>query len=89
MGELVANCGEIAHMNDGDTSKPLVGASMMDKEANVHPSGMGILMSGSSIDRISDSESLCSEFAPWWDGSDAMIGEIRVLDAAGKAVIPG
>ena len=41
------------------------------------------------IDRVSDSESLCSEFAPWWDGSDAMVGEFRVLDAAGKAVIPG
>ena len=60
MGVLLANCGEIAHMNDGDASKPLVGAAMMDKEANVHPPGMGILVSGSSIDRVSDSESLCS-----------------------------
>ena len=76
MGVLVANCGEIAHMNDGDASKPLVGAAMMDKEANVHPPGMGILVSGSSIDRVSDSESLCSEFAPWWDGSDAMVGSL-------------
>ena len=89
MRVLVANCGEIAHMNDGNVSKPLVGAAMMDKEANVHTPGMGILLSGSSIDRVSDSESLCSEFAPWWDGSDAKIGDILVLDAAGKAVIPG
>ena len=89
MGVLVANCGEIAHMSSGDASKPLVGAAMMDKETNVHPPGMGILMSDSSIVRIADSESLCSEFAPWWDGSDTTMGETRVLDAAGKAVIPG
>ena len=89
MGVLVANCGEIAHMNDGDASKPLVGAAMIDKEANAHPPGMGILVSGSSIVRVSDSESLCSEFAPWWDGTDSKIGDIQVLDAAGKAVIPG
>ena len=86
---LLANCGEIAHMNSGDASKPLVGAAMMDKEANVHPSGMGILMSESSIVRITDSETLCSEFAPWWDGSVSTMGDTRVLDAAGKAVIPG
>ena len=89
MGVLVVNCGEIAHMSAGIASKPLVGAAMMDKEANVHPSGMGILVSGSSIHRIADSEALCSEYAPWWDGTDDTKGRIRVLDAAGKAVIPG
>jgi len=89
MGVLLANCGEIAHMSEGDISKPIVGAAMMDKEANVHPGGMGILISGSSIIRITDTESLLTEYAPWWDGSDEAMGDMSVLNVDGKAVIPG
>ena len=89
MGVLLVNCGEIAHMGLGKAFEPLVGEAMMNKADNVHMPGMGILMSESSVVRIDDSESLHSEYAPWWDGSDDTMGEMSVLDAAGKAVIPG
>ena len=71
VGVLIVNCGEIAHMASGDASQPLVGAQMVDRGQNTLPSGQGIVIFESTIERIDDSESLQSEFAPWWDGSDS------------------
>ena len=76
-------------MGSGDVSQPLVGAQMMERGQNTLPAGNGIVILGSAIDRIDDSESLQSEFAPWWDGSNSSSGDMIVFDAAGRAVTPG
>ena len=67
---LILNCGEIAHMGFGDTTQPLVGAGMVDRDANIFPAGHGIMIQETKFDIIGDSETLQSEFAPEWDGSD-------------------
>ena len=41
---LILNCGEIAHMGFGDTTQPLVGAGMVDRDANIFPAGHGIMI---------------------------------------------
>jgi len=89
VGVLILNCGEIAHMGAGNTRNPLIGADMVDMEANIFPAGQGILIQDSRIYCIKDSESLQSEFAPWWDGSKNEAKGIRVVDAGGRAIIPG
>ena len=76
-------------MASGDASQPLVGAQMVDRGQNTLPGGQGIVIFESTIERIDDSESLQSEFAPWWDGSDSISGDMIVLDAEGRAVTPG
>ena len=68
-------------MASGDASQPLVGAQMVDRGQNTLPGGQGIVILESTIERIDDSESLQSEFAPWWDGSDSKSGDMIVLDA--------
>ena len=89
MGVLILNCGEVAHISSGYSTQPLIGADMLDREANILPAGHGILMLNSRIEEIVDSESLQSEFAPWCDGSDNESGDLRVVDAKGRAIIPG
>ena len=64
VGVLIVNCGEIADMGSGDVSQPLVGAQMMERGQNTLPAGNGIVILESAIERIDDSESLQSEFAP-------------------------
>ena len=86
---LILNCGEIAHMGFGDTTQPLVGAGMVDRDANIFPAGHGIMIQETKFDIIGDSETLQSEFAPEWDGSDKKSGDLIVVDAKGKAIIPG
>jgi len=76
-------------MGAGNTRNPLIGADMVDMEANIFPAGQGILIQDSRIYCIKDSESLQSEFAPWWDGSKNEAKGIRVVDAGGRAIIPG
>ena len=89
MGVLILNCGEVAHMSSGHPTQPLIGSDMLDREANILPAGHGIFMLNSKIEGIVDSESLQSEFAPWWDGSNNESGGLRVVDAKGRAIIPG
>ena len=89
MGVLILNCGEVAHMGSGDTTQPLVGAEMLDRESNIFPAGHGIMIQDSKFHIFGDSESLQSEFAPWWDGSEQISGDLAVVDAKGKAIIPG
>ena len=89
MGVLILNCGEVAHMGSGDTTLPLVGADMLDRGANILPAGYGIMIQDTKFDILGDSESLHSEYAPWWDGSEEKSGDLTVVDAKGKAIIPG
>jgi len=103
MGLLIVNTGEVAHLTSGDTSAPLTGADMIDRESNTLPTGQAILIRDSVIERICDSESLISEFAPWWQPDQGSVGisdtpsdaptslstSPSVLDGKGNAVIPG
>ncbi|SVA98027.1 uncharacterized protein METZ01_LOCUS150881 [marine metagenome] len=103
MGLLIVNTGEVAHLTSGDTNAPLTGADMIDRESNTLPTGQAILIRDSVIERICDSESLISEFAPWWqpdqgsvgvsdtpsDASTSLSTSPSVLDGKGNAVIPG
>jgi len=103
MGLLIVNTGEVAHLASGDANSPLTGADMIDRESNTSPTGQAILIQNSVIERICESESLISEFAPWWQPDNGNTGVINsptnatpgpstipsVLDCKGNAVIPG
>ena len=88
MRTLVVNVGELAHISRGDISRPLKGGDMSDKEQHVSERGLGILIEGGIITKISGSDELISEYAPSWDGG-IVTNEANVIDANGKAVIPG
>tara|TARA_B100000575_G_scaffold92208_1_gene73361 strand:+ start:1774 stop:3057 length:1284 start_codon:yes stop_codon:yes gene_type:complete len=88
MRTLVVNVGELAHISRGDISRPLKGGDMSDKEQHVSEKGLGILIEGGIITKISGSDELISEYAPSWDGGK-VTNEANVIDANGKAVIPG
>lgn len=85
----MVNSGEIAHMSHGDTTKPLIGEDMADKDLNLYPDGLGILIEDGLILRITDSEELISEYASSWDRNSEMLGEMRIIDAKGRAIVPG
>tara|TARA_B100000965_G_scaffold50592_1_gene37459 strand:+ start:97803 stop:99080 length:1278 start_codon:yes stop_codon:yes gene_type:complete len=85
----VVNSGEIAHMSNGDTSKPLIGEEMGDKDLNVYSKGLGILIEDGIILSISDSEELVSEYASSWDKNSEKLGDMNIIDAKGGAIVPG
>jgi len=85
----VVNAGEIAHMSHGDITKPLIGQDMGDKDLNIHSKGLGILIEDGLISSITDSGELVSEFLPSWDGNSEKSGNIDIIDAKGRAIIPG
>ena len=89
MRTLVVNSGEIAHMSHGDSSKPLIGEEMGDKNLNIYSEGLGILVEDGIILSIRDSEELISEYAPSWDRNSEMIGDMNIIDAKGGAIVPG
>jgi len=88
MGMLILNAGEIAHIDSTSTNSPISGFDMTDRETNVSPSGMGLMILDGKIMSISDSESLQTEFVPDWDGYSTS-SKIAVIDANGCAIIPG
>ena len=89
MRTLLYNCGEVAHLSTGDDEFPLSGSKLLDREGLVHPPGMGILIGDTGkIVKISPMQELVDEFAPWFPG-ESEIGDLRVIDVRGKAVIPG
>ncbi len=76
-------------MSHGDITKPLLGDEMGDKDLNVYPKGLGILIEDGLITSITDSEELISEFASSWDKNSDKIGDMNIIDAKGGAIIPG
>tara|TARA_B100000029_G_scaffold93465_3_gene83498 strand:+ start:12282 stop:13553 length:1272 start_codon:yes stop_codon:yes gene_type:complete len=88
MGLLILNAGEIAHIDSAEVNSPISGHDMTDRESNVLPGGMGIMVNEGKIFSISDSESLQSEFVPDWDGHSTS-SRIVVIDANERAIIPG
>ena len=54
-------------MSHGDTTKPLIGEEMGDKDLNVYSKGLGILVEDGLILSIADSDELISEYASSWD----------------------
>ena len=89
MRTLVVNSGEIAHMSHGDSSKPLIGEEMGDRDLNIYSEGLGILVEDGIILSIRDSEELISEYAPSWDRNSEKIGDMNIIDAKGGAIVPG
>lgn len=87
MEYLLFNLGELAALNDGDTSKPLTGTEMFDREKLVLSAGNAILISDGIIEKISPEEELIEEFAP--DFLNGISNIVNLIDANGNAVIPG
>ena len=85
---LILNAGQIAHLDSISTNSPISGQDMIDRESNVFPSGMGILIEDSKIKSITDSQSLQSEYASDWDGEFSS-SALSIIDANGCAIIPG
>lgn len=86
---IIVNAGEIAHMSHGDTNMPLLGHEMGDKSANVHEPGLGILIESGNICRIDDSREISDEFVPSWKEGSGISDGTRIIDVAGKAIVPG
>jgi len=65
MSTIIVNCGEIAHLSTGDTTKPISGHKMLDKESLVHPKGNAILIKNGKISLIDDNDAILDEYIPW------------------------
>ena len=76
-------------MSHGDTTKPLIGEDMGDKDLNVYSKGLGILVEDGLIRSIADSEELISEYAGSWDKNSEKLGDMNIIDAKGGAIVPG
>ena len=76
-------------MSHGDTTKPLIGEEMGDKDLNVYSKGLGILVEDGLILSIADSEELISEYAASWDRNSERLGDMKIIDANGGAIVPG
>ena len=76
-------------MSHGDTTKPLIGEEMGDKDLNVYSKGLGILVEDGLILSIADSEELISEYAASWDRNSYKLGDMKIIDANGGAIVPG
>ena len=88
MGMLILNAGEIAHLDSSASNSAISGPDMLDRESNVAPSGLGILIENGKIKSITDSQSLQSEYVPDWDGNESS-SKFNIVDANGCAIIPG
>ena len=94
MRHLLLNAGPIAHMNPRGKKGPLVGAEMSDAQSLIYDPGQAILLDKSSILEIGDSEELQSEYLPELKLNSKIpevvkVGEMKIWDLAGKAVVPG
>ena len=88
MKTLIANCGEIAHLSSGVKDQALSGYEMNNRKELVYSKGLGILIEGNIIKKIDDSETLLEEYGDR-NISDNSTGEVNVIDACGKAIVPG
>ena len=89
MRTLIVNSGELAHLCLGEVREPLTGDDMSDRSSNVYPPGHGILIERGIIVQITDSQSLIAEYAPGWEGQRDISAELSVIDACGRAIVPG
>ncbi|MCP2507400.1 MAG: hypothetical protein NLN64_03795 [Candidatus Thalassarchaeaceae archaeon] len=89
MKTIIVNCGEIAHLSSGDTSKPLSGAEMDDYENLIYEPGYAIIIENGIISKISNNEEITSEFIPWYQSGDIQTNEYNIIDACQYALTPG
>ena len=89
MTTIITNCGEIAHLSIGDITKPISGHEMSDKESLVHAKDNAIVIKNGKIMTIDQNEVMIDEFIPWYRGGNITKGRYNVVDARGKAIIPG
>ena len=89
MSTIIVNCGEIAHLSVGDISEPISGYEMLDKKSLVFPKGNAILIKNGNISSIDQNDVILDEFIPWYDEGDKTKNGYNIIDARGKAIIPG
>ena len=89
MSTIIVNCGEIAHLSTGDITKPISGHKMLDKESLVHPKGNAILIKNGKISLIDNNDAILDEYIPWYVGGNISKNGYNIIDADGKAIIPG
>ena len=61
---MILNAGEIAHLDSMSTDSAISGHDMIDRESNVSPSGLSLLIEDGIFTSITDSQSLQTEYAP-------------------------
>ena len=85
MRTVYVDAGPIAHLSG---KGPLKGHSLLNTDALVLPKGMGIVVNGDTIESISHSEELKSEYgAP--DDHISVDSDTKVVSLNGNAIIPG
>ena len=60
------NCGEVAHLSNGNNDFPISGDYLHERENLVNPPGMCIMIDDSVISKIGPMEDLLTEYAPWY-----------------------
>jgi len=89
MKSIIINCGEIAHLSNGDTSKPISGHDMLDKDKLTYESGKAIIIENGIITNIDDNDALIQEYIPTFKKGMVEVNGIGVIDANGNALTPG
>jgi len=62
---------------------------MLDKESLVYPNGNAILINNGKISLIDNNENITDEYIPWYMGGNISKNGYNIIDAGGKAIIPG
>ena len=62
---------------------------MLNKESLVYSKGHAILIKNGRISMIDDNDIILDEYIPWYDGGDITKKGYNIIDAEGKAIIPG
>ncbi len=62
---------------------------MLDKESLVYPNGNAILINNGKISLIDNNENITDEYIPWYMGGNLSKNGYNIIDAGGKAIIPG
>ena len=89
MTTIITNCGEIAHLSTGDITKPISGYEMSDKESLVYAKDNAIIIKDGKIKTINQNDVVIDEFIPWYEGGNIKRSGYDIIDAEGKAIIPG
>lgn len=88
MKTLLYNCGEVAHLSNGNNEFPISGDYLHERENLVHLPGMCIMIDDSVISKIGPMEDLLTEYAPWYPVKSEN-SDTKVIDLGGMAVVPG
>ena len=62
---------------------------MLDKESLVYPKGNAIIIDNGKITLIDNNDIILDEYIPWYTEGDVSKNGYNIIDAVGKAIIPG